>query len=181
MAKREKYVKQNVSTWMGLLEAKSLGELSFTDIGKFMFLTMFTSKENTIVNPSTNNPANKTDIANILGDNKQHISKFLVKMQGAGLIYLKDKSYRISKRFISNCSWREEHAKYINSKQWKDKRKLVLDRDSHKCTSCGSAESLHIHHLTYKNFKNEPLEDLTTLCKYCHAKVHNKVETEENV
>ena len=70
--------------------------------------------------------------------------------------------------------WRLSHAKYINSAEWHKKRALVLSRDNNQCQHCGSTEFLHVHHLSYKNFKDEPLEDLVTLCKYCHARVHNK-------
>lgn len=70
--------------------------------------------------------------------------------------------------------WRKDHAKYLASEQWKEKRIQTLTRDEYTCQQCGTQESLQVHHLTYANFKNEPLEDLVTLCSSCHSKIHNK-------
>jgi 5-methylcytosine-specific restriction endonuclease McrA len=65
---------------------------------------------------------------------------------------------------------------FLKTSYWRNVRKLVLDRDGHKCTKCNSEEILHIHHLTYKNHFNEleHLEDLITLCKKCHRALHKK-------
>lgn len=77
------------------------------------------------------------------------------------------KKKRISNRKI-------EYSKYLKSKEWRDKREDVLDRDGHRCIFCFSDSNLHVHHLTYANFKNEKLSDLVTLCSACHKGEHLK-------
>jgi 5-methylcytosine-specific restriction endonuclease McrA len=79
---------------------------------------------------------------------------------------------------LHKSTWQTEHAQYLQTKEWKDKRELVLARDGRKCTDCGSTENLQIHHLTYDHFKNEPLEDLVTLCNICHTSRHAKIYKE---
>lgn len=57
---------------------------------------------------------------------------------------------------------------YMRSDKWRKKRAEVLERDGHKCQTCLATEGLQVHHKTYKHFAQEPLEDLITLCTYCH-------------
>jgi len=57
-------------------------------------------------------------------------------------------------------------------RNWKSLRKLVLDRDGHKCTVCKRRDvSLHIHHVD-KNTKNNKLSNLETKCNQCHPSNH---------
>ena len=70
--------------------------------------------------------------------------------------------------------WQDQHSKYLQTKRWKDKRILVLERDNNQCQKCGSTDNLHVHHLTYKHWRNEELEELITLCSSCHSSIHNK-------
>lgn len=52
-------------------------------------------------------------------------------------------------------------------------RNRVLDRDNHKCTKCGSVDTLHIHHVIYRsNGGSDEPDNLTTLCEECHIKQH---------
>jgi hypothetical protein len=60
---------------------------------------------------------------------------------------------------------------YYKTKKWGKKRKLVLDRDGHKCRACEDAPATQVHHLTYKHFKNEPLFDLVSICDRCHTSI----------
>ena len=68
----------------------------------------------------------------------------------------------------------DSYKKYLRSPQWAIKREKVLRRDGYKCTQCGSKRSLQVHHKTYARIYKEKLEDLVTLCKKCHKKVHGK-------
>jgi len=72
---------------------------------------------------------------------------------------------------------------FLKSDYWKKVRKLVLIRDNYQCQNKGydgkcnytySVKDLEIHHRTYKNHKNEfnHLDDLVTLCKWCHEYMH---------
>lgn len=74
---------------------------------------------------------------------------------------------------------KSEYDKYRDSKEWKHIRNLVLDRDGHKCRTCGAKETereLHVHHSTYEHIYDElnHLDDLITLCSVCHRGLHNK-------
>lgn len=67
-----------------------------------------------------------------------------------------------------------DYQEYLASNKWKQKARQVRNRDKHRCVHCSaSACELHVHHLTYKHLRNEPLDDLITLCKPCHQKLHN--------
>lgn len=52
-------------------------------------------------------------------------------------------------------------------------KEAVLKRDKWKCTKCGSKNDLQIHHKTYRsNGGTDELENLVTLCGFCHAEEH---------
>jgi len=68
-----------------------------------------------------------------------------------------------------------EYLDYLKSKEWRAKRKQILDRDKCTCQICKwkpTKQHLHVHHLHYKNLFNENLDDLILLCEDCHGKVH---------
>ena len=44
----------------------------------------------------------------------------------------------------------------------------ILDRDNHKCCSCGKEKTLQLHHID-GNPKNNNEKNLITLCKLCHS------------
>lgn len=56
-------------------------------------------------------------------------------------------------------------------------RKEIIERDGHKCTRCGSTETLHTHHIVpWKEsieLRFEP-SNVITLCDVCHAIVEPK-------
>lgn len=66
---------------------------------------------------------------------------------------------------------KEQYSKYINSADWKAKRLARLEMDKHKCRRCGNDGDV-VHHATYKNVGNEEMEDLVTLCSWCHKRIH---------
>lgn len=70
----------------------------------------------------------------------------------------------------------EEHDytyhEHMKSDYWRKIRNEARERDKHKCRHCGSGQNLVCHHITYENLGNESLDDLLTLCKRCHYKVH---------
>lgn len=75
----------------------------------------------------------------------------------------------------------EEYLKYrtyIKSKEFKEIKRRVEERDNYKCRVCGSnneERTLTCHHITYKHLYNEKeyLEDLITLCNICHKAIHS--------
>lgn len=59
-------------------------------------------------------------------------------------------------------------------------RKIVRERDNNCCVVCGMTkeqhgQNLHVHHIDYDKANNE-LENLATVCKYCHGKIHGAEE-----
>jgi len=64
----------------------------------------------------------------------------------------------------------QDYNNYLRSKEWKEKRKVALDRAHHRCQLCNSPKFLEVHHRTYERFGDELPEDLTVLCQDCHRK-----------
>lgn len=60
---------------------------------------------------------------------------------------------------------------YMASEKWRDKRSLILKRDSDRCQTCLSTDDLEVHHKTYERLGDEALEDLITLCHECHEAI----------
>jgi len=74
------------------------------------------------------------------------------------------------------ASRKQEYQKYLNSKEWKKKRKETIEAAGGKCQLCNSDHRLHVHHRTYDNVRNEQPGDLIVLCSNCHAKFHDKLK-----
>ena len=81
---------------------------------------------------------------------------------------------------------------FLKSEYWKKVRKLVLIRDKYKCQKCiysiwggkkYDKKDLEVHHLSYKNHRNElnNLDDLVTLCKWCHEYMHAPDDYDEMI
>lgn len=67
---------------------------------------------------------------------------------------------------------------FVKTLYWKS---IVLRRkfmDGIVCTRCGAKNDLAVHHLTYEHHGDERhhFEDLTTLCKTCHEKLHKDAD-----
>ena len=57
--------------------------------------------------------------------------------------------------------------------------KKVLERDGWRCQKCGSLENLQIHHQIKRSQQgNDALENLVTLCAYCHMAEHRQLYNE---
>jgi hypothetical protein len=68
-----------------------------------------------------------------------------------------------------------EYKKYINSPQWKEKRRLLFSAAGLPvCFKCGIWDvPMHVHHLTYARFGGDELmEDLAIVCVPCHEEIH---------
>ncbi|SEH31559.1 HNH endonuclease [Chryseobacterium culicis] len=80
---------------------------------------------------------------------------------------------------------RGKYHEYLESQEWKVKRKQVFDRDNNLCQRCKKESALHVHHLTYDNIFKEKLEDLMSVCPECHSQIHyeeliSKIENLKN-
>ena len=57
--------------------------------------------------------------------------------------------------------------------------KRVLERDGWRCQKCGSLENLQVHHKIRRSQQgNDSLENLVTLCAYCHLAEHEQLSFE---
>ena len=59
--------------------------------------------------------------------------------------------------------------------EWKEKRLVIIKRDSKQCTKCGTTKYLQVHHKKYIENKmawEVPDDYLITLCRDCHKKAH---------
>lgn len=76
------------------------------------------------------------------------------------------------------------YQKYIKSKEFKELRDKVLERDNYKCRVCGRSQeeivgtkySLQAHHSNYEHLgkcNEEEMADLITLCCVCHKAIHS--------
>jgi len=66
-------------------------------------------------------------------------------------------------------------ASYLNSPEWKALRAKRLSLDNHRCTVCNASSKLECHHITYERLTMEKLSDVTTLCRSCHQKIHDRL------
>jgi len=78
-------------------------------------------------------------------------------------------------QYDRETSWHEEHRTYLQSDEWKSKRRLVLKRAGGICEGCGVAEAVEVHHLHYNNHMNEFLFELVAVCRPCHLRLHADV------
>ena len=68
---------------------------------------------------------------------------------------------------------RERHDK----ERFSGNRESVVDRDSRKCTMCGSDYILSVHHKDHSGQtenRNDDPDNLTSLCARCHGKQHGR-------
>jgi len=55
---------------------------------------------------------------------------------------------------------------------WQETRRIVWERDRHKCVHCGESvklEECHIDHIKSGKLAGNELSNLRTLCRRCHV------------
>lgn len=70
----------------------------------------------------------------------------------------------------------------LKTKEWKDKRDIILFRDNHSCQVCNNKNRLQVHHKEYlpNRYAWEYEDDyLITLCNRCHLNLHKKNKAPE--
>lgn len=60
---------------------------------------------------------------------------------------------------------------YYNTPHWRAMSKQRREFDDWRCVLCKSTENLEVHHFHYDLFE-EDIEDLVTLCRNCHRRLH---------
>ena len=108
---------------------------------------------------------------------------------GCGLQFQKAwgmiRKYRGKRAYCSQRCYlslkRERHhawrggAAYTTTDEWMAMRRLVLERDRHRCVMCHSSTKLHVHHVVpFRICKMHESSNLMTLCKSCHMRAHRK-------
>ena len=93
----------------------------------------------------------------------------------------KQREYRKNRKRYQEGQKRyaDEHKAELKSywQQWHRDRNFggnyekVLDRDGGKCLLCGSKKSIIVHHVD-ENRQNNEMDNLRTLCRKCHPKIH---------
>jgi len=59
--------------------------------------------------------------------------------------------------------------------------KRVLERDGWRCRKCGSPKDLRVHHKVRRSQQgNDSLDNLVTLCAYCHMAEHGQLSYQGN-
>jgi len=70
----------------------------------------------------------------------------------------------------------KEYRQYLESFDWKIKRKSAIERAGHRCQVCGmyprQGQYLEVHHKTYTNLGRESFDDLLVVCPDCHNDKH---------
>lgn len=70
------------------------------------------------------------------------------------------------------------YQEYLQSPEWQAKRQKKLRSAGFRCELCNMANTvLDVHHRTYERRGDEYHRDLIVLCRDCHAKFHDKIET----
>jgi len=64
------------------------------------------------------------------------------------------------------------YQEYLQTPEWRERRKRILERDGYKCQVCNSPDRLNVHHRDYTRRGYENDADLTTLCQGCHQVFH---------
>lgn len=74
----------------------------------------------------------------------------------------------------------KKYRNYIRSKQFKEVKKIVEERDGGECQVCGRTRqngiTLSCHHRSYRHLYaggEEEAADCITLCSICHKAVHS--------
>ncbi len=93
------------------------------------------------------------------------------------LIFLRERSSAINTylREKYQTTWWERYSDYLSSKEWMEKREMVLNRDRKTCVITGEKNCiLQVHHLTYSRVGDELMQDLVTLSKDAHKIIHDE-------
>jgi len=69
-----------------------------------------------------------------------------------------------------------DYADYLASDRWHTLRLAAIRRDGGACRLCAATSRLQVHHRRYpRNVAFDSLDNLTTLCRACHARVHGRL------
>lgn len=159
--------------------------LTASQILTFLTLARY-ARDDGLARTSNGHNCSITYLMKVMGKSRSLTGKLTRALERAGLISVEKvgnkNTFYINTKYCEHITkeskWRKLHRQYLMSPQWKELREKILTRDNHECIMCGSSFNLHVHHLTYEHFTHEQMDDLITLCSYCHSKIHNKIPLE---
>lgn len=79
---------------------------------------------------------------------------------------------REKQREEENAAWWDRYSAYLNTPEWRERSRLVIQRAGGICEACRKAPATQAHHLTYEHVFAEPLFELVATCKPCHDRIH---------
>jgi len=69
--------------------------------------------------------------------------------------------------------WDGTYSKYLDSKRWARKRKVIMALHGGKCWITGK-KAQNVHHITYARIYREAICDLMPLCQDIHEEIHRQ-------
>ena len=69
----------------------------------------------------------------------------------------------------------QDYQAYLRSDVWRRRALACKKRYGFRCALCNTIGPLNAHHRTYARLGFELSSDLIALCRYCHAKHHDKL------
>ena len=73
-------------------------------------------------------------------------------------------------------SYKRKKTEYLKSELWNKKRVDRLAYDNFTCQLCNKiGHSLDVHHISYKRLHYENLDDLRSVCRPCHTRLHEEL------
>lgn len=92
------------------------------------------------------------------------------------LIYLLVKQDSSTRARAYEQSLEPSKPSYMKSKEWDTLRRSILHRDNYTCQKCNIKNvPLDVHHITYIRFTKEKTENLISICRSCHTRLHNEL------
>lgn len=68
---------------------------------------------------------------------------------------------------------REKYAAYLASRDWAERRMVVIARSGGRCEMGCGRRGEQVHHQTYLRVYHEDPADLIHLCRFCHDDIHH--------
>ena len=81
-----------------------------------------------------------------------------------------------AKAIDTSRHWKYVKNAYLYSAEWRKFAWRARMYYKHTCQRCGATSFLHVHHLHYETIGQESIEDVTVLCRVCHADEHGITE-----
>lgn len=122
------------------------------------------------------------EIANkVAGSISMARAEMMVK--NAELTKFKEERYkhRKIKKYRQTHHGINDYNQYINSAEWKKRKKEYYKKNDKRCLICGDKKSLNLHHLDYSNLSKTEDQHLVPLCRCHHKEFHAEYGVSKNM